>query len=118
MLTLVPPASGVWLATRPVDMRKSFDGLSALVEQHCQRNVLEGGLFVFVNKRRDRVKLIWWDADGLAIWYKRLEAGTYELPAAGEDQTHVTLTPTRLSLLLGGIELSSVRERKRYRRPQ
>ncbi len=52
------------------------------------------------------------------IWYKRLEAGTYELPAAGEDQTHVTLTPTRLSLLLGGIELSSVRERKRYRRPQ
>ena len=84
MLTLVPPASGVWLATRPVDMRKSFDGLSALVEQHCQRNVLEGGLFVFVNKRRDRVKLIWWNAYTqhtqratlLAYWRKTGSSGS------------------------------------------
>lgn len=118
MLTLAPPTSGIWLLATPTDMRKSFDGLLALAHAHCQRNVLDGGLFLFVNKRRDRVKLLWWDDDGLVIWYKRLEAGTFEAPSAREDEKSVSLTTTQLSLLLGGIDLTSVKERNRYRRPK
>lgn len=113
MLALAPPASGIWLLSAPTDMRKSFDGLVALAQEHCRQNVLEGGLFLFVNKRRDRVKLLWWDDDGLVIWYKRLEEGTFEMPTG---ESPVTLTTTQLSLLLGGIELSSAKQRKRYRR--
>jgi transposase len=117
VLTLAPPTTGIWLLPTPTDMRKSFDGLLALAAEHCQKNVLDGGLFLFVNKRRDRVKLLWWDEDGLVIWYKRLEQGTFEVPAAA-DASHVMLTPRQLSWLLGGIELASVRERHRYRRPK
>lgn len=117
MLTLAPPTSGIWLLATPTDMRKSFDGLLALATEHCQQNVLEGGLFLFVNKRRDRIKLLWWDDDGLVIWYKRLEQGTFEMPCAA-DASHVTLTATQLSLLLGGIDLASVQHRQRYRRPK
>jgi transposase len=116
VLTLAPPTSGIWLLAAPTDMRKSFDGLAGLAQAHCQRNVLDGGLFLFVNKRRDRLKLLWWGDDGLVIWYKRLEAGTFEVPAG--DEGPITLTTTQLSLLLGGIELASVRERKRYRHPK
>jgi len=79
--------------------------------------VLEGGLYVFFNNRRDRLKLLWWDEDGLAIFYKRLERGTFELPQVAADATSAVLTPTELGLILGGIELASVRRRKRYRRP-
>jgi transposase len=116
MITL-SPAFGIWLATAPIDMRKGFDGLLQVAAQHVARNVLEGGLFVFINRRRDRVKLLWWDEDGLAIFYKRLERGTFELPQVAADARSVVLTPTELGLLLGGIELSSVRRRKRYKRP-
>lgn len=115
MITL-PPALGIWLSTTPTDMRKGFDGLSQAASEHVERNVLEGGLFVFLNRRRDRVKLLWWDEDGLAIFYKRLERGTFELPPVDSQAKSIVLTPTELSLVLGGIELSSVRRRKRYRR--
>ncbi|QDU44541.1 IS66 Orf2 like protein [Symmachiella dynata] len=95
-------------------MRKSFDGLLRLAEEHLEQNVLAGGLFVFVNRRRDRVKLLYWNDDGLAIWYKRLEAGTFEIPAVSPEVARVTLSATELAKLLGGIELSSVRHRKRF----
>jgi transposase len=110
------PGVAIWLATVPTDMRKGFDGLVQLVSSHVRKNVLEGGLFVFVNRRRDRIKLLWWEEDGLAIFYKRLERGTFELPKVAADTTSVVLTPTELGLILGGIELSSVRRRNRYKR--
>jgi transposase len=97
-------------------MRKGFDGLMRVAAEQAARDVLQGGLFVFVNRRRDRVKLLWWDEDGLAIWYKRLEAGTFELPAIDDEARHVVLTAADLALLLGGIDLSIVRRRKRYRK--
>lgn len=104
----------IWLCTTPTDMRKSFDGLSGLVQAVFEREVLDGQLFVFVNRRRDRIKLLWWDRDGLAIWYKRLEAGTFETPRPGGDRSHVELDATEMAMLLGGVSLASVKRRKRY----
>ena len=104
----------IYLCTLPTDMRKSFDGLMRMVEEHIQKNVLDGGLFAFINKRQDRIKLIYWDRDGLAIWYKRLEKGTFQkLPS--KNGHHIRLTATDLALLLDGIDLSRVVRRKRYK---
>jgi transposase len=106
----------IYLCTKPTDMRKSFDGLHTLVRQVFQVDPLSGHLFLFVNRRRDRVKLLWWDHDGLALFYKRLEAGTYELPAVGDAAEGVEIDATALALLLSGVELKSAKRRKRYSR--
>lgn len=97
----------------PTDMRKGFNGLSGLVRQHIARELLSGDVFIFLNKRRDRVKLLVWDRTGFVVWYKVLEAGTFELPAAEGDS--LELSWTDLQLLLEGIEIKSVKRRKRYR---
>ena len=106
----------IYLCTTPTDMRKSFDGLHTLVRQVFQVDPLSGHLFLFVNRRRDRVKLLWWDRDGLALFYKRLEAGTYELPAVSDAADGVEIDATALALLLSGVELRSAKRRKRYSR--
>ena len=113
MLSL-PANVRIWLCATPTDMRKSFDGLSGLVQSVFERDLLEGHLFLFVNRRRDRVKLLWWDRDGLALWYKRLESGTFETPRVVADQSHVELDTTEMAMLLGGVSLASVKRRKRY----
>ena len=100
MLSL-PPGIQVYMAVEPVDMRKSFDGLSAAVEAVFDRNVLDGHLFLFLNKRRDRLKLLWWNGDGLAIFATRLEQGTYEVPQHTADTKQLRLDATQLALLLG-----------------
>jgi transposase len=115
MLSL-PANVSVFLCTSPVDMRKSFDGLCALVDSVFQRNVLDGHLFLFINKRHDRIKALWWDRDGLVIVYKRLEVGGFEIPAVTANQPHVTLDATALAMLLGGVPLGT-RRRLRYTRP-
>lgn len=104
----------IYLCTAPTDMRKSFDGLSGLVASLMNKDLLSGHLFLFLNGRRDRIKLMYWDRDGLAIWYKRLEAGTFETPSASADQSHVELDATQLALLLTGVSLGSAKRRKRY----
>jgi transposase len=113
MLSL-PTHARVYLCAAPVDLRKSFDGLSGLVESVFQKNVLDGHLFLFINKRRDRVKALWWDHDGLVLWYKRLERGSFEVPRTAGDGNHLTLDATELAMLLGGVSLASVRRRKRF----
>lgn len=109
-----PAHTCVYLCTAAVDLRKSFDGLGGLVEAVFQRDVLDGHLFLFLNKRRDRVKALWWDRDGLAIWYKRLERGTFETPRARGDAQHLELDATELAMLLGGVSLASMKRRKRF----
>jgi transposase len=106
----------LYLCTMPTDMRKSFDGLHTLVRQVFRVDPLDGHLFLFVNRRGDRVKILWWDRDGLALFYKRLEAGTYQLPVVAEDARGVEIDATQLALLLGGVDLQSVKRRKRYSR--
>lgn len=95
-------------------MRRSFDGLHAIVQSEFNRDILGGDIFLFLNKRRDRIKILWWDSDGLAIFMKRLEAGTYQLPKITADQVSLVMDRTQVELLLSGIELSSVKRRKRY----
>jgi transposase len=107
-------AARIYLYANAVDMRRSFNGLHAIVQAEFDRDIRAGDLFVFLNKRGDRMKALWWDADGLAIFMKRLESGTYQRPAASDDGQHLLIDRTQLALLLSGIELSSVRRRKRY----
>jgi transposase len=112
----LPASVRVYLSTAPADMRKSFDGLFALVQQVFQRDPLDGHLFLFLNRRRDRLKILWWDRDGLALYYKRLEAGTYQLPAVSADSPSAEIDATQLALLLSGVDLHSAKRRKRYSR--
>jgi transposase len=106
----------VFLCTQTVDLRKSFDGLMALVGPVFQRDPLDGHLFLFLNRRRDRIKMLYWDRDGLALWYKRLEEGTYQIPAAPDGSRGLELDATPLALLLTGVDLKSAQRRKRYTR--
>lgn len=109
MLTL-PPSVSVFLCLLPVDMRKSFDGLCALAQHVLFQDPLSGHLFVFVGKTRKRVKILWWDQSGLALYYKRLERGVFTMPAAaGKGGSHLLLTPKDLLLLLEGVSLEGVR---------
>jgi transposase len=118
-MTGMVPFTGWWQAriylyNLPVDMRRSFDGLLAIVQAEFEQDVLQGDLFLFINTRRDRIKILWWDDDGLAIFMKRLGQGTFERPANARDEKHLEMDRTALSLLLSGIELTSVKRRKRY----
>jgi transposase len=116
MLSLSLPLE-IFLCVEPTDMRSGFDRLAQRAKEHAHRDVLLGGLFVFFNRRRNRVKLLYWDSDGLVVWSKRLEAGTFQMPSISSQAKSVALTDTQLALLLRGIDLASVRERKRYRLP-
>lgn len=107
----------IYLYSKNVDMRKSFDGLQAIVQSEYHADVRHGDLFVFLNRRLDRIKLLWWDMDGLAYLYKRLEAGTFQRPLRSTESSQLEIDATELGLLLTGIELSSVRRRRRYSTP-
>lgn len=112
-----PPALRIWLGTTPVDLRKSFDGLAEQVRQHLHNDPLSGHLFVFRNKRGDRIKLLYWDEDGFVIVYKRLEQGTFRWPVAAAGQSSVTLRAAELTMLLDGIDWSQAQRDRRYQRP-
>lgn len=115
MLSL-PPSVRIHLCTRPADLRRSFDGLARLVEEYLGGDPLSGHLFVFRNKVGDRVKLLVWDGDGYVIYYKRLEEGTFRFPAVAADAAGATIRAADLLMLLDGVDLASVRRRKRYQR--
>jgi transposase len=117
MISLPHPVR-VFLHTPATDLRKGFDALSGLVSTAFGQDPTSGHLFLFVNRRRDRIKILYWDhGDGLAIWYKRLELGSFQLPSAPSDAVAIEMTPTQLALILSGIDLRSARQRKRYQRP-
>lgn len=97
----------VWLATAPVDMRRSFDGLAEHVRVFLGHDPLCGSMFVFRNKNAQRAKILWWDKDGLAIYYKRLERGTFQFPDTG--QKSVVISSAELLRLLSGMTLAARR---------
>jgi transposase len=115
MLLSLPTSVRIWLASGATDLRKGFDTLAELVRQQLQRDPLSGQLFVFRNRRGDRVKLLYWDEDGFVIVYKRLEAGTFRFPSA--DAAGLEMRAADLQMLLDGVEWDSVKRRRRYRRP-
>jgi len=125
MLNLPLPVR-VYLCLEPTDMRRSFDGLCRMVRDFVGADPLSGDLFVFRSKRGDRVKLLYWLGDGLAIWYRRLEEGTFVFPTAesrGPSWSRsvgtqgLEIRSTDLAMLLDGVDLASVKRRKRYQRP-
>lgn len=97
-----------------VDMRRCFDGLLAIVQSEFDRDIRLGDYFMFINRRRDRIKIIWWDRDGMAIFMKRLESGTVQKPAWAGNEKSLIIDPTQLSMLLTGIDVSNIKRRMRY----
>jgi len=104
----------VYLYRQPTDMRKSFEGLSGIVSSALDANPLSGDVFVFLNKRRDRIKLMLWDRDGFWIFYKRLEKGTFQLPAIDSSMDAVELSYDMLWLMIAGIDSNFIKRRPRY----
>ena len=103
----IPSGARIWLACGATDMRKGFDGLAAIVQLQLLEDPFSGQLFVFRGRRGDRVKLLWWDGDGLCMFAKRLERGAFVWPHAESGVVH--LSRAQLSMLLEGID---------WRRPQ
>jgi transposase len=116
MLSLPSPVK-IFLCVEPVDLRRSFDGLAAIARDGLGEDPLSGHWFVFRNRRGDRIKILMWDRDGLLVVYKRLEEGTFRFPTANSSAKSVQVTTQDLSLLLWGIDPSSVMRQKRYVRP-
>ena len=110
----VASTSRIFVFTEPTDMRKSFNGLSGIVAEHFYVELLSGHLFLFFNRRRDCVKVLAWDRDGLAIWYKRLESGTFEISPLQSEGISLEIDHVKLSMLLSGIDIASARRRKRF----
>jgi transposase len=111
----LPPAVKIYVCAAPTDMRKSFDALSMQAREVLKLDPLSGHVFVFCNRRADRVKVLWWDRSGFCLWYKRLEEGTFCFPdrSAGVYE----MEAAKLALILEGLDLSGARQRKRYHLP-
>ena len=106
----------IFVCTAPIKMNFSFDSLMGLAQQTFDQDPVSGHLFLFFNRKHDRIKILFWDADGFCIWYKRLEVGVFQLPMATEGQEGVELNCYQLNRLLGGLDLNNGRRRKRYHR--
>ena len=114
----LPASVRVYLCLAPCDMRKSFDGLHALVRDHLELDPFAGHLVVFASRRRDRIRIFYWDRDGFGIWSKRLEEGTYAVPFADKvTERRQEITAQELGALLSGIDLAQAKRPKRYQRP-
>ena len=112
----LPASVRVYLCLSACDMRRSFDGLHALVRDHLQLDAFAGHLYLFANKRKDRLKILYWDRDGFSIWAKRLEEGSYAIPSGEPGSHRFEITVGELGALLSGIDLSTATRRKRYSR--
>lgn len=104
----------IYLCTSPTDMRKGFDTLAALVKEFIGQDPLSGHLFLFVGRAKDRMKVLYWDTDGFALWYKRLEEGTFRMPRLASDAAGVELKASELAMMLDGIDLRSIKRGKRF----
>jgi transposase len=113
VLTL-PPSVRIYLAVDPVDLRKGFEGLGAIVRSQWEKDLFSGHLFVFVGRRRDRCKILFWDRGGLVIYFKRLEKGVFRLPRRTADGQSVEMDATELSMLLDGLDFGAVKKVPRW----
>ena len=109
-------AQQIWLAAEPTDMRCGFDRLAERVRSVIGQDPLSGHLFLFRSRRGDRLKILLWDRDGFAMWYKRLEAGVFKLPRVREGASSVELRASELAMILDGIDVSKLKRVPRYQR--
>jgi transposase len=105
-----------YLHRGPTDFRKGFDGLCGLVRQELGRNPADGAVYLFINRRRDRMKMLVWEPDGFMMYYKRLERGTFELPPTSHAAQSMSIDWRTLVLMLEGVSLQKVHYRRRYKR--
>jgi transposase len=105
----------IWLCTAPTDMRRGFDRLAEQAQQVTRQNPRSGHLFLFRSRGGDRLKALYFDRDGYAVWYKRLEAGTFKMPRLDAAQTSVELRASELAMILDGIDLASIKRTRRFR---
>ncbi len=110
-----PPSVRIFLAASPADMRRGFDGLARMTTDVIRQDPFSGAVFVFRNRRGDRIKVLYWAGDGFALWYRRLERGTFRFPACEGDAAEIRAVD--LTMILEGIDLTSTRRRPRYARP-
>ncbi len=109
----IASGSRIFVYTQPTDMRKSFNGLSGLVAEHFDIDLFSGHLFVFFNRKRDYVKILMWDQDGLSLWSKRLESGTFE-KLSRNAEGNFEIDSAELVMMLRGVQIEGSRRRKRY----
>ncbi len=109
----LPDGTPIYLCTEPVDFRKGFDGLTGIVTTSLGKNVTSGAMFLFVNRKRDRIKALWWETGGLTLWYRRLEQGTVELPKPQDNQSHVSIDCVELAMWIAGISLKAAKQRRK-----
>lgn len=117
MLTF-PSGTRIFVATQPTDLRRSYDGLSAIVEGTFGRSARSGDLYAFINRRGTQIRILFWDRDGYCIVMKRLEAGTFRRVRDDGGRNHVEIDAGRLAMLLEGIDAPVIKRRKRYKMPQ
>jgi len=108
----------LYLATEPVDLRRSYDGLSALVDGTFGKSAMSGDLFVFLNRRANQVRILFWDRDGYVIMMKRLEEGTFRRSQTSDGKELVEIDAGELAMLLEGIDAPTIKRRRRYRAPE
>ena len=102
------------LYSQPTDMRKSFDGLSGLIQNNLDSNPCNGDVFIFINKRRDKIKLLHWQGISFTLYYKRLEEGTFEVPIYDPEAGSIVLSYTQMVMLVDGLTIKNIQKRKRY----
>ncbi len=111
-MLMLPSSCKIFVSAAPCDMRRSFDRLASMVQEILHQSPLSGHLFVFRSRRNDRVKILYWERGGFAIWYRRLEEGTFRFPE--KNAVSFEMEPTELALLLEGIDLAGATRRKRF----
>ena len=116
MLTL-PPSVRIYLAVGQVDMRRGHDGLAAIVRGQWKLDLYGGHLFVFLGRRSDRCKILFWDRGGSVVYYKRLERGRFRLPHVSAEATSMTIDATELAMLLDGIDVVAVKRPRKWAPP-
>ncbi len=109
----LPAKTPIYLCTTPVDFRKGFDGLTGVVTESLGQKVTDGALFLFVNRKRDRIKALWWETGGLTLWYRRLEQGTLELPKTDDGSSHIMIDNVELAMWIAGVSLKSAKRRRK-----
>lgn len=116
-MLILPPSVRIYLAVGTVDMRRGHDGLAAIIRSQWKLDLFGGHLFVFVGRRNDRCKILFWDRGGFVLYYKRLEQGRFRVPQVTADATSVAIDATELAMLLDGIDVVAVKRPRRWEPP-